>query len=83
MKRHASSFAEPLRSAILDIPSDTEVVEIKVGDCPCFGSDNFEGAALQAHRYVHSDFTYDLCASNRRFPMGFESDLRDAAFGTL
>ena len=40
-------------------------------------------AALQAHIYVHSDCTYDLYTSNRLFSIGFESDLRDAAFGTL
>src|SRR5207253_2061904 len=43
MKRRASRFAEPLRSAILNIPLDTEVVEIKLADWPCSGWDNFGG----------------------------------------
>lgn len=54
MKRRASRFAEPLRSAILDIPSDTEVMEIKLGDWPCFDWDSFGGRVTLAGDAAHA-----------------------------
>ncbi|PUU74557.1 hypothetical protein B9Z19DRAFT_432831 [Tuber borchii] len=58
MKRRASRFAEPIRSAILDIPSDTEVMEIKLGDWPCFDWDNFGGRVTLAGDAAHAMTMY-------------------------
>jgi len=65
MKRRASRFAEPLRSAILDIPSGTEVVEVKLGDWPCFDWDNFGGRATLAGDAAHA---MTMCMFTDLFP---------------
>ncbi|CUS12216.1 unnamed protein product [Tuber aestivum] len=64
MKRRASRFAEPLRSAILDIPLDTEVVEIKLGDWPCLGWDNLGGRITLAGDAAHAMTMYRGEAAN-------------------
>ncbi|PWW75725.1 FAD/NAD(P)-binding domain-containing protein [Tuber magnatum] len=64
MKRRASRFAEPLRSAILDIPLGTEIVEVKLGDWPCFGWDNFGGRVTLVGDAAHAMTMYRGEAAN-------------------
>lgn len=54
MKQRASHFAEPFRSAILAVPGDTPVTEIKLGDWPCLGWDNQGGIVTLAGDAAHA-----------------------------
>ncbi|KAG0125920.1 hypothetical protein HOY82DRAFT_587403 [Tuber indicum] len=58
MKRRASRFAEPFRSFILGIPSDTEAVEIKLRDWPCLGWDNLGGRVTLVGDAAHAMTMY-------------------------
>lgn len=54
MKRRASNFAEPFRTAILSVPYDTLVTEIKLGDWPCLEWDNSGGRVTLAGDAAHA-----------------------------
>lgn len=54
MKQRASHFAEPFRSAILAVPGDTPVIEIKLGDWPCLEWDNRGGRVTLAGDAAHA-----------------------------
>lgn len=54
MKRRASHFAEPFKSAVLSVPDDTIVTEIKLGDWPCLEWDNQGGNVTLAGDAAHA-----------------------------
>lgn len=54
MKRRASNFAEPFKTAILSVPDDTPVTEIKLGDWPCLEWDNHDGTVTLAGDAAHA-----------------------------
>lgn len=60
VKRRASNFAEPFRTAILSVPDDTLVTEIKLGDWPCLEWDNRGGSVTMAGDAAHA-MTMCMC----------------------
>ncbi|KAI1098461.1 FAD/NAD(P)-binding domain-containing protein [Jackrogersella minutella] len=58
MKRRASNFAEPLRSIVVDIPTDVDTTAIKLADFPCREWDNRGGRVTLAGDSAHAMTMY-------------------------
>lgn len=59
MKRRASSFAEPLRSIVMDIPDDLDLTTaLKLADFPCREWDNRDGRVTLAGDSAHAMTMY-------------------------
>lgn len=54
IKRRASNFAEPFRAAVLSVPDDTPVTELKLADWPCLGWGNHGGSVTLAGDAAHA-----------------------------